>query len=186
MLPFDLSNNSLTEPTVTGASHILSRIPVALGALLFGVVVIRLLSWTVQFLIGFAHIPKGLKSILASLLDALLWIFLVIGLLQVLGLNNIALAFSGSVVAVGLALGTGASTLASDILAGVFLANDRHFSVGDHVLAGENTEGIVESMDMRRTRIRDAKGQLHIIPNSLVERKEWVLIESHTQRKTTK
>lgn len=186
MLQFDLGNNSVTDPLVNGAARVLPKIPLAIGAFLFGAVLIRLISWAVQFFIGFVRLPRGLKGIIVSLVDAVLWIFLVIGVLQVMGLNNIALAFSGSIVAVGLAIGNGASTLASDILAGIFLAKDRDFSVGDHVKAGEGTEGVIENMDMRRIRIRDNKGQLHVIPNSVVERKEWVLIESHLQRKASK
>lgn len=184
MFPFNYSSNSVTDPLVSGASHILPKIPVAIGAFLFGIVVIRLISWLIQFLLGFVRLPRGLKGIIQSLSDALLWVFLIIGVMQVLGLNNIALAFSGSVVAIGLAIGNGASTLASDILAGIFLAKDRDFSIGDHVRAGEGTEGIIENMDMRRIRIRDDKGRLHVIPNSVVERKEWVLITSRSDRKT--
>src|SRR5690348_10300979 len=144
MIQFNLDNTSLTDPLVNGAQHILPRIPEAIGALLFGWVIIKLFSWTAHFLIGFARLPRGLKSILVSLIDAVLWVFLTIGILQVLGLNNIALAFSGGVVAVGLAVGAGAQSLVGDILAGVFLAKDRDFSVGDHVRAGDNTEGIIE------------------------------------------
>ena len=186
MLNFNLNNTSLTDPLVNSASRILPKIPLAIGAFLFGLVVIRLTSWLVQFFIGFVHLPRGLKGIIVSLVDAVLWVFLIIGILQVLGLNNIALAFSGSIVAVGLAIGTGASALASDILAGIFLAKDRDFSIGDHVKAGEGTEGVIESMDMRRTRIRDNKGQLHVIPNSVVERKEWVLVETRAERRNAK
>jgi len=186
MLQFDLNNTSLTDPLVNGAEHILPRIPEAIAALLFGWVLIKLVSWSAHFLIGFAHLPRGLKGIIISLIDAALWIFLIIGLLQVLGLNNIALAFSGSIAAVGLAIGLGAQSLVGDILAGVFLAKDRDFSVGDQVKAGDSTEGIIESMDMRRTRIRDKQGQLHVLPNSVVERKEWILIESHIQRRNPK
>jgi small-conductance mechanosensitive channel len=130
-------------------------------------------------MIGFARLPHGLKGIIFSLVDALLWVFLIIGVLQALGLNNIALAFSGSLAAVGLAFGVGASSLAADIL-----AKDRDFAVGDLVMAGEGpTEGVIESMDMRRIRIRDKSGHLHVIPNSVVERKEWILKERRAERR---
>ncbi len=173
----NLGANSLTDPLIDGFNHIVPKLPGALIALLVGIVIIRVLSWIAQGLIGLIRLPRGLKGILVSLIDGLLWVFLTISVLQALGLNNVALVFSGSVAALGLALGAGASTLAADILAGVFLARDRDFSLGDKVVAGENkTEGIVEAMDMRRTRIRGKDGQLHVIPNSVIERKEWVLI----------
>jgi hypothetical protein len=33
-------------------------------------------------------------------------------------------------------------------------------------------------MDARRVRLRDADGTLHVVPNSVVERKEWIVIKS--------
>lgn len=175
------TNNIFTSEAVEGFNNILPKLPKAILALLFGLVLIRILSWVIRALISFVRLPKGLKTILFSLVDGLLWIFLIISVLQSLGLGNLALVFSGAVAATGLALGSGASSLASDILAGIFLAKDKDFNVGDEVIAGEKpTQGIIESMDMRRTRIRTKDGKLHIIPNSLVERKEWVLVSDNS------
>jgi len=81
-------------------------------------------------------------------------------------------------------LAAGGSTVISDVVAGVFLANDTDFSVGDEVIVGvpeASTQGIVESMDVRRTRLRDKNGILHVIPNSVVERKEWVVLNKKTE-----
>ncbi len=180
MFPLNLSENTdIFDPLIQHFQAILPKIPLAIGTFLFGWVVIKLLSWFIRFLISFVRLPRGLKGIIYSLVDALLWIFLIITVLQNLGLNNIAIAFSGAIVAVGVALGSGASTLASDILAGIFLARDRDFSIGDTVKAGENTTGVIEHMDMRRIRIRDKQGHLHVIPNSVIERKEWVLLKDN-------
>jgi moderate conductance mechanosensitive channel len=185
MALIETTNNTLADPIINGVNHIAPKIPAALVALLFGFVLIRIVSWLAQAFISLVRLPRGLKSILVSLIDGLLWIFLLISVMQSLGLNNIALVFSGSVAAAGLALAAGGSTLVSDILAGIFLAKDRDFSIGDEVVAGENqTVGVVEGMDMRRTRIRDKSGQLHIIPNSVIERKEWVLVAKKKDRET--
>lgn len=182
----NIDTTTLFDPLIEGIRHFLPKIPIAIAAFLLGWVIIKLLSWFFRFLLTFVRMPRGLKSIVHSMIDALLWIFLIIGILQVLGLNNVALAFSGAIIAVGVALGNGASTLASDILAGIFLARDRDFSIGDTVKAGEGTEGIVENMDMRRIRIRDKGGHLHVIPNSVIERKEWVLINDKAKDGSTK
>ena len=174
---FDLFNNAMVEAIKRGADSILPRIPEAIVAFLIGFVIIKVLGWLIEFGLTLVRLPKGLKGILASLASAILWVFLLVSVLQALGLTGLALIFSGSVATLGLALGLGASSLASDVLAGVFLAQDRDFVIGDEVSAGDKpTEGIVESMDMRRTRIRDKKGQLHVIPNSVIERKEWVVL----------
>ncbi len=153
------------------------NLPKTLVLLLFGFVIIRILAWTAEALLSLVRLPKGLRGIITSLIHALMWMFLIILVLQSLGLGNLAFALSGSIAVLGLAIAAGASSLAADILAGVFLAQDKDFSVGDEVSAGEKpTEGIVESMDMRRTRIRDKEGRLHIIPNSMIERKEWIVL----------
>lgn len=185
MATFDITNNAFSDPIVNGGKDLAAKIPSAVILVLVGIVIIRILSWIFQLFIGLVRLPKGLKGILVSIVDAILWIFLAIITLQALGLGNIALVFSGSLAALGLALAAGGSNLASDILGGVFLAQDRDFNVGDHVIAGENkTEGIIEGMDMRRTRIRDNEGKLHVMPNSVIERKEWVLLNKKKDLKS--
>ena len=127
--------------------------------------------------------PKGLRGILISLLDALLMVFLIIVVLQKLGLGSLAFAFSAFLAAVGIAVGSGSATLVSDILGGITLARDRNFSIGDIVEAGEEkVKGEIIGMDMRRTRIRDNKGQIHSLPNSVIERKAYTLITKKRDR----
>lgn len=185
MASLDLTPVELFDPIITGANDIIPKIPQLIAALIFGAIVIKLISWFASLLLSLVRMPKGLRGILDSIISALLWVFLAVTVLdKVLDLSNIALLFSGSVAALGLALAAGGSSLASDILAGIFLAKDRDFSVGDHVSAGEKpTEGVVESMDMRRTRIRDDQGMLHVIPNSVIERKEWIVLTKKKDRK---
>src|SRR5207302_1572221 len=117
---------------------VLHNLPSALVTLLIGILVIRVLSYIGSWLIGFIRMPRGLKEIIISLMDALLTIFLIIVVLQSLGLNNLAFIFSAAIAALGIALGTGSTTLVNDIIAGIYLARDRDFSIGDIVTAGEN------------------------------------------------
>jgi small-conductance mechanosensitive channel len=180
---YDFSFDHLLGPLHENVNTLLPRLPNAMVTLLAGFVVIRLLSWVVQGLLGVWRLPKGLREIIISLMDALLTIFLIIVFLQSLGLSNVAFIFSASVAALGLAIGNGSVTLVTDILAGIYLARDRDFSVGDLVQAGEDqTEGEIMSMDMRRTRIRDKDGRIHSMPNSIIERKEYVLITKKKDR----
>ncbi|HVE80675.1 MAG TPA: mechanosensitive ion channel domain-containing protein [Candidatus Dormibacteraeota bacterium] len=178
---FDLSLVNLFGPLTNNLNDIIPKLPSALATLLIGLLVIRLLSWIASWLMGFVRMPRGLKGILGSLINALLMVGLVIIVLQSLNLNNLALIFSLAIGAIGLALGTGSSNLVSDVLGGIDLARDRDFNVGDQVIVGaskpeEQVEGIVESMDMRRTRLRTKDGRLHIFPNAVIERQQWVLV----------
>lgn len=183
MATLDFSDHNLFDPITTNINGWAHRLPNALLTLLAGFIVIRLISMIASWIIGFIRMPKGLKGIIISLLDTLLTVFLVIVTLQSLGLNNLALVFSAMVAATGIAIGNGSVTLISDIIAGVALARDNDFSVGDIVRAGEEkTEGEIVSMDMRRTRIRSKTGRLHSIPNSVIERKEYVLVAKKRDR----
>jgi small-conductance mechanosensitive channel len=176
MEELDLSYEHIWGPVTKGVNNVLPQLPKALVALLAGLILIKLVGVFARVVLRLWRMPQGLRAILLSLITGMLWVFLVISVLQALGLNNIALALSGSVALLGIALATGAQSLTADILAGIFLAKDKDFSVGDEVRAGDGTEGTVETMDMRRTRIRDKDGKLHVIPNSVIERKEWVLL----------
>lgn len=184
MTSLDLSFDNLLDPVLQSINEILPKLPIAIITLLAGVVVIRVISWVAGWLIGYLKIPRGLKGIILSLLNALLTVFLIIVCLQSLGLSNVAFIFSAAVAATGLAVGNGSVTLITDIISGIYLARDRDFSVGDIVKAGEEpVEGEILSMDMRRIRIKDAEGYIHSLPNSVVERKAYVLITKKRDRK---
>lgn len=150
--------------------------------LLVGILIIRISIRILRLLLKMTHIQTSMRYVLTSIVETVLWALLTYRLLEALGLDNVIFFFTGSIAAIGIAMAAGGSTLVSDIVAAVFLARDGDFNVGDEVIAGEGpTQGIIERMDARRTRIRDADGNLHIIPNSVVERKEWVLVKSRTE-----
>jgi len=65
---------------------------------------------------------------------------------------------------VGLAIGFGAQSLVKDILSGLFILVENHFRVGDVIQAAE-VSGMVESVSLRVTTLRDLEGRVHIIPN---------------------
>ena len=155
------------------------RLAVAVVILVVGYLIVRLGTYLVRKVVKVVSMPAGLRSIVISLTRVVLWIILSIVILSVLGFSDLIIFFSSSVAAFGLVMAAGGSTLISDVLAGIFLAENKHFMVGDHVQAGENgTEGIIEAMDIRRIEIRSKDGKLHILPNSVVERKEWVVLKS--------
>ena len=64
----------------------------------------------------------------------------------------------------GIAVGFGAQYLVRDLIAGVFILAENQYRTGDVVtLAG--ISGLVESINLRRTVVRDLDGQVHVIPN---------------------
>ncbi len=180
---FDFSLEGIFSPITENLNEVIAKLPNAIVTALIGYLLIRVLSRVASWLVGYIRMPYGLKEIVISIIDALLMIFLVIAFLQSLGLSNVAFILSATVAAVGLAIGNGSVTMVQDILGGVYLARDRDFSIGDIVKVGENqVEGEILSMDMRRTRIKTKKGHIHSIPNSVIERKEYILVTKKRDR----
>ena len=65
---------------------------------------------------------------------------------------------------VGLAVGFGAQSLVKDVIGGFFILLENHMNVGDIVeIAG--SAGVVETINLRVTVLRDLEGSVHIVPN---------------------
>jgi small-conductance mechanosensitive channel len=68
----------------------------------------------------------------------------------------------------GLAVGFGAQNLVRDVLSGFFILFEDQFAVGDYVkIAG--AEGTVQEIGLRVTRVQIWTGEIHIIPNGLID-----------------
>lgn len=174
--------NHVAKDLLSLSSGLLERLAVATIIFIIGYISIRIGSVAIRKLVLVISMPAGLRSIVVSLARAAMWLVLIIVVLSVLGFSDVIIFFSSSVAALGLVMAAGGSTLISDVLAGIFLAENKHFMVGDQVKAGENgTEGIIEAMDIRRIELRSKDGKLHILPNSVVERKEWVVLATKAE-----
>lgn len=69
----------------------------------------------------------------------------------------------------GVAIGFGAQNIIKDVINGFFILIEDQFSVGDYINI-DDKGGIVEGIELRVTKIRDFNGDLHIIPNSLINK----------------
>jgi small-conductance mechanosensitive channel len=174
---FDLTT-SFANHILNGINHILPRLPIALYDLLLGILIIRLLKRGIRLILKATRMQPGLRYVLTSIIETIMWILLTIALLNELGFSGVIFFFTGSIAAIGIAMAAGGSTLVSDIIAGVFLAQDHDFNVGDEIAVMNDRPiiGVIERMDARRTRLRDERGLMHVIPNSIIERKEWVVV----------
>ena len=83
-------------------------------------------------------------------------------LYDILAKIPVALASAG-----GFAIGLGAQSLVKDLINGFFVLFEDQYGVGDHVTIGQFS-GIVESIGIRTTVLRDFSGDLHLIPNGSV------------------
>jgi len=95
-------------------------------------------------------------------------LILVLGVLTILSALGIDIApiIAGAGV-LGIAIGFGAQTLVRDVMGGVFVLVEDQYRKGDVVRIAD-TAGMVESISLRRTVLRDLDGIVHSVPNGLV------------------
>jgi len=68
----------------------------------------------------------------------------------------------------GLTVGLGAQKIVQDLLNGLLLLFEDQILQGDYVKIGD-TEGVVEQLSLRITRVRDGLGRLHILRNGEIQ-----------------
>jgi moderate conductance mechanosensitive channel len=67
----------------------------------------------------------------------------------------------------GLVVGLAAQPVTTDLISGLFILFENLYLVGDYIETG-SASGVVESIDVRTTRIRSPDGQLHLIRNGQI------------------
>jgi small conductance mechanosensitive channel len=142
-------------------------------------------NWALQLVVRLAaaaalraRVKPALVDLIKAAITAVGWILIVASGLQALGLNEIAIALGGSISLAVLGISTAASGSLGDIIAGVFLASDPDFSTGFVISMGMKEDrliGVIERIDLRKTRIRTADGRLHVVPNKLIEGNIWIV-----------
>ena len=105
---------------------------------------------------------KTTSTVLKSTLNGSIWLIAIFMILAEFGLNLGPLIASAGVI--GVALGLGAQTLVRDILSGIFMLVEDQYGVGDKVDVLE-VQGVVETVGLRITTVRDAKGTIWYLRN---------------------
>jgi small conductance mechanosensitive channel len=110
---------------------------------------------------------RTIGLVLSNLITASLTISASIAILAELGIAIGALAAGAGIL--GAALGFGAQSLVKDFLAGLFIVVEDQFGVGDFVDLGTAT-GVVESIRLRVTQVRDSEGTVWYVRNGEILR----------------
>ena len=106
--------------------------------------------------------------------------FLILGIMTLLVLRelgvDIAPIIAGAGV-LGLAVGFGAQNLVKDVISGFFILIENQIRTGD-VVEINGTGGLVESINLRTTVLRDLTGTVHVFPNGSITQvsnktKDW-------------
>jgi moderate conductance mechanosensitive channel len=110
---------------------------------------------------------KTIGSVLKSLTSFLVWGLAAIQILGELGYQLGPILASAGIV--GVALGFGAQNLVKDFLSGMFMMLEDQYGVGDVIDIGQ-ASGVVESVGLRITTLRDAQGTVWYVRNGEVQR----------------
>jgi small conductance mechanosensitive channel len=110
----------------------------------------------------------ALTSVLRSAITLAVWTIAAFMVLGELGISLGPLLAGAGVL--GVALGFGSQTLVRDFLSGMFILVEDQYGIGDIVDLDNQTQGVVEAVSMRTTRLRAVDGTVWYVPNGEIRR----------------
>ena len=110
---------------------------------------------------------EAIGSVLRSFVTAVVFTLAALLVLGEFGFNLAPLLASAGIA--GVALGFGAQSLVKDLIAGLFMLLEDQYGVGDSVDLGD-ASGVVETVGLRITTVRDARGVLWYVRNGEIVR----------------
>lgn len=103
------------------------------------------------------------KEVFSKLFEVVLFCVITLLLLNVMGINLTTLAVFGGAVGVG--LGLGLQSIASNFISGIIILLDRSLTVGDYVELDDGQKGFVREFKMRYTVLETYDGKDILVPN---------------------
>ena len=158
-----------------------------IGILITLIILSQMSRWIVKWLERFipekdplqaAEAKKRAQTLGKILRHAFLIVITFIAVLMILGELGIQVGPLLATAGIGaVALGFGAQSLVKDVISGFFVILENQYRIGDAIdVAG--VSGLVESVSLRKTVLRDLEGKVHTIPNGEIKvvtnlSKEW-------------
>lgn len=103
------------------------------------------------------------KEVIVKLFEVGVFIFISILILQVMGINFTTLAVFGGALGVG--IGFGLQSIASNFISGIIILLDRSLTIGDYVELDDGAQGIIRQLNMRSTTLETYDGRDIMVPN---------------------
>ena len=116
-----------------------------------------------QFIRRQEQLEVGTREVFAKLFEIALFVVIFILLLQVMGINLTALAVFGGALGVG--LGFGLQSIASNFISGLILLLDRSLTVGDYIELEDGRSGTIRALNMRSAILKTFDGKDIVVPN---------------------
>lgn len=172
--------NQLWDDTIAWLSDadMWQEVAISAGRIIFILVASRLILWIANRLITRSMTlekntrlnlpPRRVLTLTKLLRNFITYAVNFIVVMLVLNEFNIHLwpLVAGAGV-IGLAIGFGAQSLVKDVITGFFVVLEDQFAVGDVIQTG-TYKGRVELIGLRSTRLLSTTGEVHIIPNGMI------------------
>ena len=162
-------------------ASIVAAVPLIISAiitLIISYLILKALTRMLGASLQKAKLPLALSGIVMSILSGIFWYFVILAVLSSFGapLSPMVAALGSIFAFLALGIGLAMSGVLKDLVSGAFLVTDKDFGTGFRVKAA-GVEGTVASVDIRKTRILDKEGILHVIPNAVIEPAEWLVYQ---------
>lgn len=103
------------------------------------------------------------RELAAKIFEVAVYVVVFLLLLQVMGINLTALAVLGGAIGVG--LGFGLQSIASNFISGVIILLDNSLSLGDFIEMEDGKSGTVRELNLRSTTLETFDGKDIMVPN---------------------
>lgn len=110
-----------------------------------------------------ASLDMPTKEVFSKLFEVSLFCIITLLLLNVMGISLTTLAVFGGAVGVG--LGLGLQSIASNFISGIIILLDRSLTIGDFVELDDGQKGFVREFKMRYTVLETYDGKDILVPN---------------------
>ena len=137
----------------------------------------RLLVYLIGRRMGKAEMQPDVVHVVKRVIFIVFLVVIALTALSLLGIPLTAFAFATGAIAIG--VGFGAQNIINNFISGWILMAERPIRINDFIEI-DNTQGVVEAVGTRSTRIRRTDGVHLLVPNSqLLERTvvNWTLID---------
>jgi small conductance mechanosensitive channel len=161
---------TLSESFTAFLNNLLDKTPNLISALVILIAVILLGKLFYSFFIK--RIKSRIKDILLAGFIAqvgkwIIYLFGVLAALHVLGFGTFAASLLTGAGISAIIIGFAFKDIAENFLAGILLAINRPFNIGD-IIEADNYKGTVKNLEIRTTHIRTVDGRDIYIPNSSI------------------
>ena len=138
------------------------KIVLAIVVLIFGLIIVKLINKLVRKALERSKLEKTVKSIIRNAVKVLLYVVLIIGIIEILGvsMSSVIAVLASCGLAVGLALQGALGNLAGGIMILIF----KPFKIGDYI-ESTGAEGFVKDISIFYTTIMTMDNKQIFVPN---------------------